>query len=191
MASIKLTGDTSGEITISAPAVAGTNTLTLPAETGNIITNDTSGTILQVVSTTKTDAFSTTSTSMTDITGLSVSITPISTSNKILVTGNIVSSHSNDKLSYFNLVRDSTNICTSTGASSTNVTAFQDTEAFLDVDRALLHIPINFLDSPNTTSSTTYKMQIQTPEGTVFVNRRGLNSAVGATSTITVMEIAG
>jgi hypothetical protein len=38
MASIKLTGDTSGEITISAPAVAGTNTLTLPAETGEILT---------------------------------------------------------------------------------------------------------------------------------------------------------
>jgi len=36
MASIKLTGDTSGEITISAPAVAGTNTLTLPAETGTV-----------------------------------------------------------------------------------------------------------------------------------------------------------
>ena len=36
MASIKLTGDTSGEITISAPAVAGTNTLTLPASTGEI-----------------------------------------------------------------------------------------------------------------------------------------------------------
>ena len=37
MASIKLTGDTSGEITISAPAVAGTNTLTLPASSGNIV----------------------------------------------------------------------------------------------------------------------------------------------------------
>ena len=52
-------------------------------------------------------------------------------------------------------------------------------------------MPINLLDSPSTTASTTYKMQIQTTEGTVFVNRRGLNSAVGATSTITVMEIAG
>jgi len=37
MASIKLTGDTSGEITISAPAVAGTNTLTLPAHTGTVM----------------------------------------------------------------------------------------------------------------------------------------------------------
>jgi hypothetical protein len=40
MASIKLTGDTSGEITISAPAVAGTNTITLPASTGTMITSD-------------------------------------------------------------------------------------------------------------------------------------------------------
>ena len=38
MASIKLSGDTSGEITISAPAVAGTNTLSLPASTGEILT---------------------------------------------------------------------------------------------------------------------------------------------------------
>lgn len=38
MASIKIKGDTSGEITISSPAVAGTNTLTLPAETGTLST---------------------------------------------------------------------------------------------------------------------------------------------------------
>ena len=37
MASIKLQGSTSGEITISAPAVAGTNTLTLPATTGTTV----------------------------------------------------------------------------------------------------------------------------------------------------------
>ena len=40
MASIKIQGDTSGEITISAPAVAGTNTITLPASTGTMITSD-------------------------------------------------------------------------------------------------------------------------------------------------------
>ncbi len=37
MASLVLTGDTSGQITISAPAVAGTNTLTLPAATGTVM----------------------------------------------------------------------------------------------------------------------------------------------------------
>lgn len=39
MAGIILTGDTSGTITVNAPAVAGTNTLTLPAETGSVITS--------------------------------------------------------------------------------------------------------------------------------------------------------
>jgi len=44
MASIKISGDTSGEITISAPAVAGTNTLTLPATTGTMaLTTDVTG----------------------------------------------------------------------------------------------------------------------------------------------------
>ena len=41
MASIKLKGDTSGEITISSPSVAGTNTITLPAESGTILTSNT------------------------------------------------------------------------------------------------------------------------------------------------------
>ena len=41
MASIKLQGDTSGELTISAPAVAGTNTIILPASTGTFITTAT------------------------------------------------------------------------------------------------------------------------------------------------------
>jgi len=43
------------------------------------------GSVLQVVSTTKTDTFSTTSTTFTDVTGLSVTITPTSSSNQILV----------------------------------------------------------------------------------------------------------
>jgi hypothetical protein len=37
MASIVVSGDTSGAITIAAPAVAGTNTLTLPASTGTLV----------------------------------------------------------------------------------------------------------------------------------------------------------
>ena len=41
MADIVLTGDTSGAITVAAPAVAGTNTLTLPASTGTMITSAT------------------------------------------------------------------------------------------------------------------------------------------------------
>ena len=43
MANIVLTGDTSGAITVAAPAVAGTNTLTLPASTGTLLTTTGSG----------------------------------------------------------------------------------------------------------------------------------------------------
>lgn len=40
MASLVLAGNTSGSITISSPAVAGTNTLTLPASTGTVLLKD-------------------------------------------------------------------------------------------------------------------------------------------------------
>ena len=43
MASLKLNGDASGEITISAPSVAGTNTLTLPATTETLATQNSLG----------------------------------------------------------------------------------------------------------------------------------------------------
>jgi len=43
MASLVLTGDTLGQVTISAPAVAGTTTLTLPATTGNVLVDTTVG----------------------------------------------------------------------------------------------------------------------------------------------------
>ena len=103
MASIKLRGDTSGELVIEAPAVAGTNTLTLPADTANILTDNSSlpaanltgslpagmgGKILQVVSTTLDTRFSQSISANTNtaITNFQVSITPSSTSSKILLT---------------------------------------------------------------------------------------------------------
>tara|TARA_R100001086_G_scaffold201969_1_gene118116 strand:+ start:55 stop:630 length:576 start_codon:yes stop_codon:yes gene_type:complete len=183
-------GSSSGQVTVDVPASAGTNTLTLPAESGNILTNDTSGTILQVVSTTKTDTFSTTSTSMTDLTGMSVSITPVSTSNKILVTGNIfVSGSSASALVVFNLVRGSTNISISTGSGSVDSTTFCDTDGMHLNENSTYSQNLNFLDSPSSTASTTYKVQMRVTQGTGFINRRGLNDNVRAVSSITAMEI--
>jgi hypothetical protein len=37
MSSLVISGDTSGTVTLAAPAVAGTNTATLPASTGNVL----------------------------------------------------------------------------------------------------------------------------------------------------------
>ena len=49
MSSVVISGDTSGAITLAAPAVAGTNTLTLPAVTGNVLTSVSTGTIVAMV----------------------------------------------------------------------------------------------------------------------------------------------
>jgi hypothetical protein len=49
MSSVVISGDTSGAITLSAPAIAGTNTLTLPANTGTVITTASSGGVSQAM----------------------------------------------------------------------------------------------------------------------------------------------
>jgi hypothetical protein len=69
------------------------------------------GSILQVVQTYKTDVFSTTSESLVDITGMTASITPSSTSNKVLVFLNLaVGSSTTANRTMIQLMRDSTNI---------------------------------------------------------------------------------
>ena len=142
--------------------------------------------VLQVVSTTKTDTFSTASTSFVDVTGLSVTITPTSTSSQILV---FVSSNygtsTTSVFGIFNLVRGSTNI----SQPSTTPTYNGTTISYTSVGDVMNNWSMLFLDSPATTSATTYKIQGRANTGTVYVNRR--NTADSAqTSTITVMEIA-
>jgi hypothetical protein len=146
----------------------------------------TAGQVIQVVSTAKTTPFTTTSTSFTDVTDLSVSITPASASNKILIFVNFVSSNSgNSRLQYFNLVRGATNIAqpTTIGSSFAQYNNSGD-----DLDNVAFH----FLDSPSTTSSTTYKIQTKTNNGdnTITVGDRN-SSDLDSVSTITVMEIKG
>lgn len=158
------------------------------AVSGYVPADAPSGKVLQVVSTTKTDFFTTTSTSMVDITGLSASITPSSTSSKILVLASLHISNASGGGDYFvNLVRDATAIAQATAGTSENSTAYN---VFANAYESA-NIPINFLDSPNSTSALTYKLQVKIAVGTATVNRRGNSTAFGAVSTITVIEIAG
>jgi len=146
------------------------------------------GAVLQVVQTFKSDSFNaSSSTTYTDITGLSVSITPSSASNKILVLCTVGFSTTGDGL--LQLLRGSTAIGVSTvGAGADNGYAFLSTSI-----AASLPLCINFLDSPNTTSSTTYKIQGRVFSGaqSFSVNRRTGDTIFGGSSTITAMEIAG
>jgi hypothetical protein len=151
------------------------------------------GKILQVVQTAKTDVTSFTSNSSStfaDITGMSASITPSSSSSKILVSFVInVSTSTSDRNNSIKLLRDSTAICVGTEGTSLNVTIADKTFS----NKYLMNFTHQFLDSPSTTSATTYKLQWAC-EGsggnqTYYLNRKGSGTGEGTASTITLMEV--
>jgi hypothetical protein len=151
------------------------------------------GKVLQVVSTFKADVFSTTSTSYIDVTGLSVSITPSSASNKILVMFSITAHNTSASAgTHIRLMRASTEIAPARSVAnyeSSWLVFFGDTNISQQKS-------FEFLDSPSTTSATTYKVQIKPQTGTSTVNRSGSDTGSQAyshksSSSITVMEVKG
>lgn len=151
--------------------------------------------IIQVVSTTKTDTFSTTSSSFVDVTGLSVSITPSSTSSKILVLFTTNIGHDTDTgHSYIRLVRNSTDIAIAdTAGSRTSAAGVINALSIGEQNSyAMAH-----LDSPATTSAVTYKITAKTTSASgVFFGRsyrdnNGANYDGRSVCSITVMEIIG
>jgi hypothetical protein len=144
-----------------------------------------------IVQTVKTDTFSTSSTSLTDITGLSVSITPSSSANRVCVSGFVTVGAPNTGAEIFiTLVRGSTAV--GVGASASN--RLQVTSGLHQGDPdGIGGIPFEFIDSPATTSATTYKIQMATTSGTAYVNRSSTDTDSAtyprAVSVITVQEI--
>jgi len=155
------------------------------------------GSVIQVVSTTKTDTFSTTSTSFTDITGLSASITPSSVSSKIIVIVHVglfdnLNTAATDS---FRILRGATAVGVADAAGSrlrANFRDFTPTDSNHGRNGSFTHV-----DSPNTTSAITYKLQVANQGSTLFLNRTGNDSdgtnayQARASSSITLMEIAG
>lgn len=171
----------------------GTAGVTFPVVAGSAsAVQASSGRVLQVVSTTLTTAFSTTSSSMVDVTGLSTSITPSSSSSKILITVNLsMTQGSGGVVIFYQMVRNSTAIgIGTTGGANFNVTgAMYSGDA--SYNQNFIYPSSQLLDSPATTSATTYKVQIcnNSSGTTVYINKRS-DTYVSAISTITVMEIA-
>ena len=204
---VRLNGSTSGYTELSAPAVAGSNTLTLPTGNGTsgqfLQTNGSGalswaggGKILQVVSTTKTDTFSSATTgSWLDVTGLSANITPSTSSNKILIFGRITGAGTNAVTRMqMRLVRDTTAI--SIGDAASNRLQVSGNELYTTDTDMYLGSTIFFLDSPATSSQVTYKLQVRNGDsgGTIYVNRSAGDADTAlrprGTSSITVMEVA-
>ena len=149
------------------------------------------GGIIQTIQTVKTDTFSTSSSSFTDITGLSVTISPSSNSNKILVIVDLMVGSDNDSQCKFLLKRGSTsiNFGDNDGSRRQNFAEIGGAE---DYDQT--SCSTHFLDSPATTSATTYKVQMRVTGSTHFLNRSQSDSNNSnesrTTSSITVMEVS-
>ena len=153
------------------------------------------GSILQVVSVNMDTTFTTASTSMTDVTGLTASITPSSISNKVLVIVSVMFSNT--------VAGDTGQLQLADG--SDNVLAPNDTPGSRSqgfhagppgtVIAAKMYT-FNFLHSPATTSAFTYKVRARrVSPGTVVINRSGDpdndTGRLAGSSTITLMEVAG
>ena len=155
-----------------------------------------SGKILQVVSTTKTDVFTASATdTWHDVTGLTAAITPSSASSKILVTGHVMGCSqdaSNDRRFYVLLLRGTTVV--GQGDSSSSRLQVHNS-SFSDNGANNATVPINYLDSPSSTSELTYKIQVRDDTSGVRVNAApgdsDSNTYARAVSTITLMEVAG
>lgn len=218
MSSISVAGDVSGAISIAAPSAAGSGVLTLPTGTDTLVgkaTTDTltnksiaatqltgtiaasvlpAGSVLQVVSTTKTDTFtSTTAGAWTDITGLTVSITPRSTANKVLVKFNVQAMNPSDN-AYVRLMRDATPICIGDAASLRKQGSAGSLYTTIG-GAVLVSSSNNYLDSPSSVSAIVYKVQFWITSAGFYLNRTSSDTDSAAfsrsASTITVQEIAG
>jgi len=156
------------------------------------------GKILQVVQAFKTDTFSSSSSSYVDITGMTLSITPASSSNKILL--RVVMQHGGNDNMYggIKVLRDSTHIGQSTAVSlgsQVNASFAFNTPHSANGSSKVYSSGFELLDTPSTTSAITYKLQVFTRDGEAFnLNRPNNNSngafIIGGTSSMTAQEVS-
>ena len=203
MSQLKLTADSGGgTVAIKGPASTAGNAaieLTVPGTgSGTLAVGDT-GKILQVVQAVKTDTASSNTATFADLSGLSVSITPASTSNKILVSCNIHVSGRQDSFQAFKVFRDSTAIGLGTAGSNNQTNASFGTQCINtgSAQYGLRTGNFEFLDTPSSTSALTYKIQWASvyQSYTSYINRPySVNDQtfnIYASSSITVYEVAG
>jgi hypothetical protein len=153
------------------------------------------GGIIQSVQTVKTDVFSSTSGhTFTDVTGLTVTITPSSNSSKVLIVPSIQLSAVAGSRHGYRLLRGSTAI----GIADAADNRVQFTQQTAGYSNAVISThAFLFIDSPATTSATTYKIQVRgEPDSSsypIYINRThddSNNDTYGRSiSSITAFEI--
>ncbi len=154
------------------------------------------GPFLQVKQTVKTDVFSQSVATGTDssvITGLTVSITASSATNKILiiyqVTGDI-------NCNYLTITKDGSSLTNATGDASGNIARCTGKGDYTAHGYYMNSLPLIFLDTAGDTNAHTYGVKVRHASLStqdVFINRRvNDNVATNATaiSTVTALEVA-
>lgn len=162
---------------------------------GKQILNST-GSILQVVQTIKTDTFTTSSTTAVDVTGFSVSITPSSASSKILVSW-LINTSGLGHMDFY-LLRGATKLFFGDlSGSQTQSTHHHYTSNSGSLYYNIAALSGQYLDFPATTSATTYKFQAAVPWSASYYTAMNYvapneNNAYNSrtASSITVMEIS-
>jgi hypothetical protein len=125
--------------------------------------------------------FSTTSTSFVNITGLTLTITPQSTSNKILIFSSLNFGADSAIAAYLSIARNGTIVGSGADASSVSLipsNAVPQTCSFM------------FLDSPASVAALTYTIQVKVSGGTFVLNRRGATDLYNGASNLTIAEIS-
>jgi len=148
------------------------------------------GRILQVKSATKTDVDTYNQMTMTNITGLTVNITPSSTNSKILLIA-YVNLAADTAVPFWQFARNGTGIALGTSSGYQHNTTGFLYNATTTSGYALTAIGANHLDSPSTTSQITYSCQWKSSSAntTVYINRRPNDNYVNVVSCLTAMEV--
>jgi hypothetical protein len=175
--------------TITVPSGATLNVAGTLQEGGSALVT---GKVLQVLQAVKTDTYTNASSTYTDLTGITLDITPSATSSKILVMTQLSMAVDNGGQPGLKLLRDSTALNLGASASSrTQATTTYFTEATWE----MMPVSIMYLDSPSSTSALTYKVQGRTggSGNTLYLNRTAADTDSSdyyrAGSSITLMEI--
>ena len=146
----------------------GANAITaLPAGIG--------GKVLQVVNYQEATQRSTNTTSYTDIPNFSLNITPSSASSKILILVSSSTGNTGSSETKFTIAKNGTTLSAGDGFAY----------SYTPAGASYTHFGISYLDSPNTTSSTNYKLQFKVG------GSLGYASHAGTQGSFTLMEIAG
>jgi len=192
--SIVLVGSTSGSVTLQEPAVAGTTVLTLPAVSGTVITTGTTGqviasgalpigSVLQVVNLETVGYTINNTNTYADVPNVSLAITPKFATSKILVMINLagVGKAVGNTFVRLRLLKN-----------GSELVVFNDVAGWTNsTTESLGNVGYNYLDSPATTSATTYKVQFCSGNNTAqsYVGNY-IASSTSTRHSITLIEVA-